>query len=64
MGKGKAHQRPPKPAFAMIGVVAGTCTGMVIGFIVEIVRRRSMIVMQAGGIIGIAGGALGDAIRL
>jgi hypothetical protein len=63
MSKGNAHHRTPKPVFAMTGLVAGACVGMIVGLMFEIVRRRSMIVMQAGGIAGITVGALAESIR-
>ncbi len=47
----------------MTGMVVGACAGMAVGLVIEIVRRRSMIVMQAGGIIGIAVGALAESVR-
>jgi hypothetical protein len=44
-------------------MVVGAGAGMAVGLVIEIVRRRSMIVMQAGGIVGITVGALAESAR-
>jgi len=63
MSKRSPHSQLPRPEFAMTGVVLGACAGMAIGLIVEIVRKRGVIVMQAGGFAGISIGALVESIR-
>lgn len=64
MNKRKTCPQWPKPEFALTGLALGACAGLVVGLIVEIVSRRSVTVMQAGGVIGISVGGLGEAVRL
>lgn len=63
MNKRKTYPQSPRPEFALTGLALGACAGLVIGLIVEIALRRSMMVMQAGGIVGISVGALAESIR-
>lgn len=48
----------------MTGLVIGVCAGMAAGLAVEIIKRRSVIVMQVGGMGGLAAGALFETVRL
>lgn len=48
----------------MTGLIVGGGVGLVIGLIVGILRHKSTIMMQLGGLAGIAVGALGEALRL
>jgi hypothetical protein len=63
MSKRKSHPLPRKPEFAMTGLAVGAGTGLVAGFIAEMAWRHSMLVMQAGGVVGITVGALAESAR-
>lgn len=63
MNKRKAQPLPRKPEFAMTGVAVGAGAGLVAGLIAEIAWRPSMLVMQAGGVVGIAVGGVFEAVR-
>jgi hypothetical protein len=47
----------------MTGLVIGLGAGLVVGLIAEIFSHRGMIVMQAGGFVGLAIGYLAEAVR-
>lgn len=63
MSKRKALPLLPKPEFAMTGLAAGAGAGLVAGFIAEWAWHHSLLVIQAGGIVGIAIGATGESLR-
>lgn len=52
-------RRPPKPEFALTGIVIGLFAGEAIAVIVEVaIAHPSRWIMLAGGVVGIALGAL------
>lgn len=59
----KASARPPKPKFAMTGVVVGSVAGIALGFVVETASKPNVIFMQVGGIVGIATGLLVESVH-
>ena len=63
MSKRKAPPLPRKPKFAMTGLAVGAGAGLVAGFIAEMAWHHSMLVMQAGGIVGITVGVMGESLR-
>jgi hypothetical protein len=63
MKKRKTLPQLPKPKFAMTGLAVGASVGLVGGFVAELVWRRSLIVMQAGGIVGMTVGAVFETVR-
>lgn len=55
--------RPPKPEFAMTGILVGMVAGWLISFSVEVLLKQKAIVMMLGGIAGVVLGAGFEAIR-
>lgn len=63
MNERRTSPHSPKAEFAVTGLIVGACVGMIIGLVVEILGHRSLMVMQAGGIVGIVVGALVETVR-
>jgi F0F1-type ATP synthase assembly protein I len=59
----KPTVRPSKPKFALLGIIAGTITGMAFGFAIEMTSHPSPLFMQAGGLAGFVVGLLVESAR-
>lgn len=64
MHKRKTPPSAPRERFALTAPLVGAAGGMIIGLIVEMITRRSLVVMQVGGLIGITAGAVVESVRL
>lgn len=63
MSKRKVPPLLRKPEFATTGLAVGVGMGLLIGLIFELVWHHSMLVMQAGGLLGITVGGVFEAVR-
>lgn len=62
--RSRRRQRPAKPEYAMTGILVGIAIGWLVGFGLELVYRKSMVLMMITAIVGLLLGAGFEAIRL
>jgi hypothetical protein len=55
--------RPPKPEFAVAGIIVGIVVGWIVGFGIELCFKQNMLIMMGTGFAGLLLGAGFEAFR-